>query len=154
MTGTHTRVALTYISERMNVWLRFGRPVGETIVDDRRRVVKFSPGAVFCRLRWDANAYGTTLWQLAVLQAVVRNEPMQRVTGIIPGALLLLHVDGVKRVQAVLRLIDAIEALRIDPADVAPSYWRMLHNRLAARVEAAPYSRARHAAYLVRRPLA
>ena len=154
MTGSSTRVALTFVAERMNVWLRFGRPAGERVIDGQRRVVKFSPGAVFCRIRWEANEYGTTLWQLAILLAVARGERMQRVSGILPGAKFLLLVDGGKQVPAVLRVIDAIETLKIDPADVAPSYWRMVHNRLAARIEAAPYSHARHAAYLVRRSFA
>ena len=131
-----------------------GVPTGERVMDGQRRVVKVNPGTVFCRIRWEANAYGTTLWQLAVMQAVARGERMQLVAGILPGSAILLLVDGGKQVPAVLRVIDAIEALKIDPADVAPSYWRMVHNRLAARIEATPYSHARHAAYLVRRSFA
>ena len=153
MTGPLTRVALVFVPEKRNVWLRFGRPAHETIIDTQRRTAEFVPGAVFCRIRWEANAYGTVLWQLAVLQAAAPGEALQRIVGIVPGATLLLHVGTAAKVQAVLRLIDAIEATRIDPADVAPSYWRMVHNRLAARVEAPPYTPDRHAAYLLRRPL-
>jgi hypothetical protein len=117
-------------------------------------VAEFSAGAVFCRIRWEANPYGTVVWQLAVTQAAARGETLQRIAGIVPGATLLLHVRTAAKVQAVLRLIGAIEATRIDPADVAPTYWRMVHNRLAARVEVSPYTPDRHAAYLLRRPLA
>jgi hypothetical protein len=153
MSKSLTRVALVFVPEKRNVWLRFGRPARETIIDTQRRTAVFNPGSVFCRIRWEANAYGTVLWQLAVVQAAAPGETLQRIAGIVPGATLLLHVRTARNVQATLRLIDAIEATRIDPADVAPSYWRMVHNRLAARVEVSPYTSERHAAYLLRRPL-
>jgi len=149
-----TRVTLIFVPEKRNVWLRFGRHSHETIIDTQRRTAEFAPGAVFCRVRWEANAYGTVLWQLAVLQAAAPGDTLQHVAGIVPGATLLLYVRTARNVQATLRLIDAIEATRVDPADVAPTYWRMVHNRLAARVEVSPYAPDRHAAYLLRRPLA
>lgn len=153
MIGPLTRVALIFVPEKRNVWLRFGRPAHETIVDTQRRTAEFNAGSVFCRVRWEANAYGTTLWQLAVVQAAASGEAQQRITGIVPGATLLLHVGTAEKVQTTLRLIDAIEATHIDAADVAPSYWRMVHNRLASRLEASPYTADRHAVYLLRRPL-
>ena len=154
MSHSLTRVALLFVPEKRNVWLRFGRPAHETNIDSQRRVAEFSSGAVFCRIRWEANAYGTVVWQLAVVQAAAPGKTLQRIAGIVPGATLLLHVHTARNVQATLRLIDAIEATRIDPADVAPTYWRMVHNRLVARVEVSPYTPDRHAAYLLRRPLA
>jgi hypothetical protein len=153
MSGQLTRVALVFIRQRINVYLRFGHHKHKWIVDSHRCVAEFCPGAVFCRIRWQANEYGTTLWELSILQAAAPGESTQRVTGIIPGALLLLRVDGAQKVQAVLRLIDAIEAQQIDPGNVAPTYWRMAHNRLAARVDISPYTIDRHAAHLLRQPL-
>lgn len=150
MSASLTRVALVFVPQRMNVYLRFGRPVRERIIDDRRRVAEFTPESIFCRIRWEANDYGTTLWQLSVLQAGRRGDALQRVAGVVPGAALLLHVDGAAKVQPVLRLIDAIQAQQIDPADVSTSYWRTAHNRLAARVEVGPYTLDRHAAHLLR----
>jgi hypothetical protein len=147
-------VALLFIPKRMNVYLRFGRPARERLIDAQRRVAEFAPNAVFCRIRWEANDYGTTLWQLSVLQAAAQGDECQRIAGVIPGATLLLHVDGARKVQPVLRLIDAIEGQEIDPAEVAPSYWRMAHYRLAARDEVGPYTLDRHAAHLLRRRLA
>jgi hypothetical protein len=154
MSPSLTRVALVFVPGKRNVWLRFGRPAHETAIDRQRHVAEFSAGAVFCRIRWEANAYGTVAWALAVTQTAAPGETLQRIAGIVPGAMLLLHVRTAAKVQAVLRLIDAIEATRIDPADVAPTYWRMVHNRLAARVEVSPYTPDRHAAYLLRRSLA
>jgi hypothetical protein len=154
MSGRLTRVALVFVPEKRNVWLRFGQPAHERIIDRQRRVAEFKAGAVFCRVRWEANAYGTVLWELAVVQAAAPGDALQRIAGIVPGATLLLHVRTAKNVRAALRLVDAIEATRIDPVAVAPTYWRMVHNRLAARVDVSPYTPDRHAAYLLRRPLA
>ena len=50
--------------------------------------------------------------------------------------------------QSVLPQIDAIEALDIDPVTVSSAYWRMLGNRLSARLPLPAYTVERHAAYL------
>lgn len=149
-----TRVALVFVAKRINVYLRFGRPLRLTRVDAHRRVAEFAPGSVFCRIRWQANDYEMTTWQLMVLQARPRGEVVQRVVGIVPGAALLLHANGAREVQVMLRLIDTIEAHGIDPANVAVRYWRAMHNRLAAHAEVSPYTLDRHAAHLACRELA
>ncbi len=142
-----TRVALIHVPDRTNVWLRFGHPVQESVRDRHRRVAAFAPGAVFCRVCWEANDYGTTLWRATVLQVGVRGEGVQRLRGVHPGAVVLLHALSARPVKALLELVDRIEQLGIDPAEVAPTYWRMAHNRLAARVLVPPYTRDRHDAY-------
>jgi len=48
-------------------------------------------------------------------------------------------------------LLRSRQALGIDPADVAPEYWRHLHNRIAAGHEPRAYTREQHAAWLKRR---
>ncbi len=145
---TRMRVALAYIEHRVNVWLRFGAPVHEAVLDRWRRVAVFEPDAVCCRVKWLGNDFGTALWQLMVLQACTPGERMQRIAGIRPGARLLLRAEGEAAVQAVLQRADAIEALAIDPADAAPAYWRTLGNRLSARQPLPAYSAERHAAWL------
>ena len=42
-----TRVELTWIEKRIEHWIRFGRVAVDEIVDRRRRIVRFRPGAVF-----------------------------------------------------------------------------------------------------------
>ena len=143
-----TRVSLAYVERRINLYLRFGRPLRELRLDRWRRCASFAPAAVFCRVRWESNDYGTIRWQLMVLQARTPGERMQRIAGIRPGAHLLLCAEGELAVQAVLRRIDTIEALAIDPADAAPAYWRTLGNRLAVRQPLPAYDTARHAAWL------
>ena len=142
-----TRVVLLHTSDLVNVWLRFGHPTCETIIDSHRRVAEFLPGSIFCRVRWEGNEYGTTLWQLSILQAAPSINGVRRFVGVEPGGVLLLHVNGSRKVQSVLRLIDAAEVQRIDPADVAPSYWCVVNNRLAARLDVSPYTRERHNAH-------
>jgi len=58
-TNDLTRVELTWLEKRIEHWIRFGRIAEETIVDGRRRVVSFAPGAVFAFVRWAANDFGT-----------------------------------------------------------------------------------------------
>jgi hypothetical protein len=78
------------------------------------------PNAVFCRIRWQANDYGTVRWQLMVMQACTPLDAAQRIPGVQPGARLLLHAEGEQSVRAVLERIDAIEALGIAPLPLRP----------------------------------
>lgn len=143
-----TRVSLAFVAQRINLYLRFGHPVREQQLDRWRRCATFLSAAIFCRVRWESNDYGTTRWQLMVLQACTPLDAVQRIAGVQPGARLLLHAEGALQVQSVLPQIDAIEALGIDPAAVSPAYWRTLGNRLSARLPLPPYSAERHAAFL------
>lgn len=144
------RVSLAFVEHRVNVWLRFGLPVRETVLDRWRRVATFEPAAVCCRMKWIGNDYGTALWQLMVLQAPMPFDGAQRIAGVAPGAHILLRADGEQQVKAVLGVIDAIEALGIDTAAVAITYWRTVGNRLAARQPLPDYTTERHAAHLAR----
>ena len=148
-----TRVSLAYVEQRIDIYLRFGEPARTVRLDRWRRVAVFLPGAVFCRIRWQANDYGTIRWQLMVMQACTPLDAAQRIPGVLPGARLLLHAEGEPAVRAVLPQIDAIEAQGIAPAAVSPAYWRTLGNRLAARLPLPAYTAERHAAWLTGRAL-
>ncbi|HEJ3245300.1 TPA: DUF2840 domain-containing protein [Pseudomonas aeruginosa] len=148
-----THVSLAYIEPRFKLYLRFGEPARTLQLDRWRRCAMFMPGAMFCRVRWQANDYGTILWQLMVMQAATPLDAMQRIPGVQPGACLLLHAEGDANVRAVLERIDGIEALGIAAIDVPPAYWRTLGNRLAARLALPEYTAERHAAWLAGRAL-
>ena len=148
-----TRVALSYIDQRFDLYLRFGDPARIIRFDRWRRCAVFTPNAVLCRIRWQANDYGTIRWQLMVMQACMPMDGAQRISGVQPGARLLLHAEGEQSVRAVLARIDAIEALGIAPVSVSPAYWRTLANRLAARLPLPEYTAERHAAWLTARAL-
>jgi hypothetical protein len=154
VTALLTEVRLVFIPRRMNVYLRFGHPVQQRYLNRRCRAVYFAPGQVFCRIGWEGNEYGTTRLELAILQAKGPHQLVQRVAGIAPGAALLLRVEENHRVQRVLRLIDAIQAQKMDPATVSPCFWRVLQNRLATSDETPVYTPARHAAKLWREVVA
>ncbi|MGU1723787.1 DUF2840 domain-containing protein [Pseudomonas aeruginosa] len=148
-----TRVSLAYIEPRFKLYLRFGEPARTLQLDRWRRCAMFMPGAMFCRVRWQANDYGTIRWQLMVMQAATPLDDMQRIPGVRPGARLLLHAEGENAVRAVLERIDGIEGQGIAAIDVSPAYWRTLGNRLAARLALPEYIAERHAAWLAGRAL-
>ena len=143
-----TRVSLAYIEPRFKLYLRFGEPARTLQLDRWRRCAVFLPGAMLCRIRWQANDYGTIRWQLMVMQACTPLDAAQRIPGVQPGARLLLHTEGDANVRAVLERIDGIEALGIAAIDVSPAYWRTLGNRLAARLALPEYTTERHTAWL------
>ncbi len=143
-----TRVSLAYLEHRFKLYLRFGEPARTLQLDRWRRCAVFLPGAMLCRIRWQANDYGTIRWQLMVMQACTPLDAAQRIPGVQPGARLLLHTEGDANVRAVLERIDGIEALGIAAIDVSPAYWRTLGNRLAARLALPEYTTERHTAWL------
>lgn len=143
-----TRVVLAFVPERVHNRLRFGKPVRETVLDRWRSMSYFPPGAVFCRVCWLANDYGTAVWNLSVLQAGRAGEPLQRMAGVMPGARRLLHVSSESKVRRVLQLIDEIDAVGIDLVAVTVAYWQLLHNRLVIGDPLPRYTLERHAAHL------
>lgn len=148
-----TRVSLAYVEQRIDLYLRFGEPARIVQLNRWRRCAVFLPGAMFCRIRWQANDYGTIRWQLMVMQSCTPLDAAQRIPGVQPGARLLLHAEGENQMRAVLSRIDAIEALGIAPATVSPAYWRTLANRLAARLPLPEYTTERHVAWLTGKAL-
>jgi hypothetical protein len=74
--------------------------------------------------------------------------------GVRPGGDVLLRLSGWPKVERVLQIVDAVEALGIDPADAAPDYWRHVHNRLSANEVPRIYTQSRHQAWLHRRRIA
>ena len=148
-----TQVELVWIEKQIEHWIRFGREVREQVLDRRHRILFFPSGAVFALVRWAANEHGTVLSRLDILRAVGPGEPRQTIPTVTPGADILLRVDGWPKVERVLQLIDAIEAIDIDPAEVSPDHWRHVHNRLAAGETPRAYTMQRHRAFLLRREI-
>ena len=149
-----THVELTWIEQRIEYWIRFGREAAERIVDRRRRVLSFAPGSVFAFVRWAANDFGTVMSRLDIVRAVAPGAPYQTLPFVRPGGDILLKVEGWPKVERVLQAIDAIETLGIDPVAVAPDHWRHVHNRIAAGDAPRAYSLEQHCAWLLRRSVA
>ncbi|MEQ1516120.1 MAG: DUF2840 domain-containing protein [Usitatibacteraceae bacterium] len=146
-----THVQLTWVEKWVEYRIRFGKAAQEQILDRRRRVVSFAPGTVFAFVRWAANDHGTILSRIDILRTVRKGERFQTLPFVRPGGDILLKVEGWPKVARVLQIIDAVEALDIDPATVDPDHWRHVHHRIAAGDEPRPYTLAHHRAVLLRR---
>jgi hypothetical protein len=146
-----TLVELLWLKKRIENWIRFGRIAEEHVLDRQRRVVSFAPDSIFAFIRWASNDYGTVVSRIDILRAVRPGERCLTVPYVRPGGESLVRLSGWPKVEMVLQAIDAIEALEIDPADVAPEHWRHIHNRLSVGEQPRPYTRSRHQAWLHRR---
>lgn len=148
-----TLVELTWREKQIEFWIRFGPQIYEQILDRRRRMVGFAPETVFAFVRWASNEHGTIMSRIDVVRAVGRGEPFQTLPFVRPGGDVLLKAEGWPKVARVLEAIDAIEALGIDPAAVAPDHWRHIHHRMAAGEPPHAYTVERHDAWLKRREI-
>ena len=146
-----TTVEVLWVEKRIENRVRFGRSVSEKIVDRNRRVLSYAPGSIFAFVRWSSNDFGTVLSRVDILRAAIPGQRYSTVPWITPGGESLLRLTGWPKVERVLQLIDAVEALDIDPADAAPDYWHHVHNRLSVNETPRSYTRSRHQAWLRRR---
>src|SRR6201989_1198902 len=146
-----TTVEVLWVEKRIENRVRFGRAVSEKVVDRNRRLLSYAPGSIFAFVRWTSNDFGTVLSRIDILRAAVPGQSYSTVPWIKPGGESLLRLAGWPKVERVLQLIDAVEALDIDPADAAPDYWHHAHNRLSVNEAPRPYTRSRHQAWLHRR---
>src|ERR1700758_1739223 len=146
-----TIVEILWLEKRIGNRGRVGCPVSEKVLDRNRRVLSFLPGSIFAFVRWTSNDFGTVLSRIDILRAAIPGQRYSTVPWITPGGESLLRLTGWPKVERVLQLIDAVEALDIDPADAAPDYWHHVHNRLSVNETPRPYPRSRHQAWLHRR---
>lgn len=148
-----TDVELTWIEKRIEHWIRFGRVAKDQIVDRRRRIVSFRPGAIFAFVRWAANDYGTISSRIDIVRAIAAGEPFTTLPFVRPGGDILLSIEGWPKVSQVLTAVDAADAAGVDPCNAAPDHWRHVHNRIAAGHPPRPYTLERHRAWLKRREI-
>ncbi len=149
-----TRVEIAFYPEHLNNWLRFGAPDEQLDLDRRRSLALFRPGRVFGYVRWRANEYGTQDWRFTIVQSAAPSLMLSRVSGVSPGGDVLLLATGNAKVKRALLQVDVLEAAGFDVAEVSPSYYRHVHNRIAASRDVTPYSQDQHAAYLAARAVA
>src|ERR1700733_3476791 len=149
-----TTVELLWLERRIENRIRFGRPVSENVLDRNRRVLSYAPGSIFAFVRWTSNDFGTVLSRIDILRAAIPGQRYSTVPWIDPGGQSLLRLSGWPRVERALHLIDAVEALAIEPAEAAPDYWHHVHNRLSVNETPRPDTRSRHQAWLHRRKVA
>jgi len=148
-----TEVEVTWIEKKIEHWIRFGRVAQDRIVTRRTRVKSFHPDSIFAFVRWVANDFGTIVSRIDVVRAVSPSEAYTTLPFVRPGGESLLHVGGWPKVEQVLRAIDAVEAIGVDPCDVAPDHWRHVHTRITAGHRPRAYTIERHGAWLKRREI-
>ena len=148
-----TDVELLWLEKRIENWIRFGHAAQEKILDRHRRILSFAPGSLFAFVRWMSNDYGTVVSRIDIIRAVAPGQRCATVPYVQPGGEILLRLSGWPKVERVLQLVDAVEALGIDPADAAPEYWQHVHNRLSVNEVPRAYTRGRHQAWLHRRKI-
>lgn len=145
-----TVVELTWRENHVEHRIRFGHAVEDQRLDRHRRVVVFAPGSIFAFVRWAGNEHGTIISRIDIVRAVAAGEPFQTLPFVRPGGEILLRITGWPKVETVLKAVDAMEALGIDPADVAPDHWRHVANRIAVNEPFRAYSVEQHRAWLRR----
>jgi hypothetical protein len=145
-----TDVEILWLEKRIENRIRFGRVVEEKRLDRHRRVLSFAPASIFAFVRWTSNAFGTPTSRIDILRAVATGQRCTAVPYVKPGAEILLRLSGWPKVARVLEIIDAIETLGIDPADVAPDHWHHIHNRLSVNENPRHYTKSRHDIWLRR----
>ena len=136
--------ALQLHTVRHQITVPFARPV----LERADGWFGFEPGAVFVQVLRETARRGPDRWRLAVLRAGGPGERLCRVTGVRPGAELLLWVTGKGRTERVLRTFAAIRRLGIEPVDVSPPWFAGAGAALNADIAPPPYSADQHAAYL------
>ena len=149
-----TEVEVTWIEKRYEQWIRFGRIAADTIINRRTRVIAFRPGAVFAFVRWASNDFGTIISRIDIVRAIAPGEAYQTLPFVRPGGDILLKIEGWPKVETVLRHIDGIEAIGVDPAQVDPDHWRHVAHWMNAGEAPRPYTAERHQAWLRRREIA
>ena len=53
-----TMVDLTWIEQKIEHWIKFGRPVHDEVIDVHHRTLGFAPSAIFAPVRWASNDFG------------------------------------------------------------------------------------------------
>src|SRR3546814_1595745 len=102
----------------MEWWIRLGEYVHGEMLGRRRRILSYQPGSVFAFVRWASNDFGTVISRIDIVRAVSPRQPYQTLPFVRPGGDILLKLEGWPKVEHLLQLIDAIEALNIDPAAI------------------------------------
>ncbi len=145
-----TQVEVLWLEKRIENRVRFGRVAEEQRIDQSRRILSFAPGSIFAFVRWTSNDFGTLISRVDVLRAVAPGQRCSTVPYVKPGAESLLRLVGWQKVEQVLQAIDAIEALSINPADVALIIGSTFTTGSPVNENPRAYTKARHQAWLHR----
>ena len=147
-----TFVELTWHKQRIENRIRFGRPAGQQILDRHRRVLSFTARQhLLLRAMGRQRLRHHPLARRHRARGLLPASATRHCRSCVPAATSSCAWTAGPRSSVCCRPIDAVEALGIDPADVAPDYWQHVHNRLSVNETPRNYTRTRHQAWLKRR---
>lgn len=110
----------------------------------------FMPVGVCCGVKWNGSYDWANLWTLVALRmtrTIGGTSDSARIADVIPGARMLLRIDGESQVKAALEVFDANAAAGIDPRAVAAALWHTIGNRLVTRSPCPKFTAGRHPAH-------
>ncbi|WP_165776835.1 DUF2840 domain-containing protein [Paremcibacter congregatus] len=144
-----TRIETISLRGRLHYYTRFGRPVSKVTMPPYRGLEYYRPGQLLGYIRWQAGEYGSRLWRFMILRTVsfTGKSPSHQVEGVSPGAYIILDVEGALKVRAAMNVIDQIENMGIDPAEVSPAYYGHLHQRILTNQPYHRYSMEQHQSF-------
>lgn len=116
------------------LWIRFGRPAFSIRHRTEPVTECYAPGQILGFARSMTKAQGSARSNFNVVQACHASATGSALSDLQSAAVILLSVSGWRRARHVLGLIDALEALGIDPCDLSPDFWREI-DRLAPRAD-------------------
>lgn len=125
-----TRVELTFYGRPFAMWLRFGKPKMTLVSAPGHLAECYAPGQVFGLARSVSHRDGDAQSTFHVLQAGQPGDDVSAHSCVCPGAHILLAAKGWRSVTRVFSLIEAIEALGIDPCSLAPAFWTEIQSKL------------------------
>ena len=125
-----TAVLCHYGKDKFNHRLRFGVPQALVKLDSYRKIAVFKPYSIFGYIRWRADKYGTQDWRFYILESQ-SGGLLPPIPGVMPGAKILVSVQGKSRVQRSLLQIDRLESLVLNGLEALPSsYWILMQAAL------------------------
>mgnify|MGYP003884016617 CR=1 FL=1 len=127
-----TRVELHRDRPARTLWLRFGKPAMSMRSARGYRVECYAPGQIFGLARSISATQGNANSSFEVHLACRSSGSSSEPGGCEAGSVILLSVTGWRQVRHVLGVIDAIEALGIDPCNLASEFWEEIQTRLVA----------------------
>ena len=157
MPANLTRIETIFLRDRINHYTRFGRPVTKTTTALYRGFEYYKPGQLLGYVQWYGGEYGSRLWRFLILVTMSHRMgqqgliKLQEVPGVKPGAQIILDLEGSARVKMMLKAIDQIEHLGLDPADISPAYYGHLHQRIMTNRPYHRYTMEQHKSFMQER---
>ncbi|MBA1373937.1 DUF2840 domain-containing protein [Sphingomonas ursincola] len=112
------------------MWMRFGKPHLTRFPTPGCLAECYAPGQIFGLAKSVSHSDGDAQSTFDVFEVGQPGDAVMAHPDVRPGARVLLSAKGWRTVSRVLALIDAIEALGIDPCCLAPAFWADIQSHL------------------------